>query len=243
MSMVVDEADVDLFGGASGSGSGSSSGNRGVKRGATDAMLPMGGSSAGGAGGMGGMRLPGKRKRGPLPLDVSYSRLLNTPPVSPAATPNPYIHHHQSPAPSETYPMPPLTPPPAAPPASSLTPPTPGAPLGIGLHHSSTMDLPPSHIPMGVARLGAPMYSTDLGPSSSTTTSSSIAPLNSNSMAPSPAVFTPPVGTLPPSPFPLPPGGDIVGGALPRPSSPPLSPAAQLPILQNGEDYHLNGGK
>ncbi|KAF2356407.1 von Willebrand factor type A [Trinorchestia longiramus] len=216
MSMVVDEADVDLpGGGAGGGGAGGTGGGRGTKRGATD----TGPSSMAGP----GLRPNVKRKRGPLPADACYSRLLFTPPSSPL----PYS--------GEAYP--PLVSTPPAPPPPPHTPPPP------------SMDIPP-HLPPSVVnpRLAPhpPSYDPHLlhpqPPPSllQPLTSASAALSGTNSMAPSPAVFTPPVGGGSVIASLAPPG--TVGGPCslpPSPASPHISPSNSS---TNGEELHLNGG-
>ena len=168
MSMVVDEADLDLLN-ASGGSAGGGAGGRGVKRSAPDSILPLGGGGP-------GLRPPGKRRRGPLPSDASYSRLLFTPPSSPY--------------PSDPFPAP-LSPIPPPPPPHTM---------------DAVPRLPYEHPP----------------------------PPPPNSMAPSPAVFTPPVGGVTPP--------AMLGG----PCSPPPSPAAiqmgPSTAPHNGDEHlHISG--
>ncbi|XP_018009540.1 integrator complex subunit 6 [Hyalella azteca] len=213
MSMVVDEADVDLpGGGASGGAGGSAGGGRGTKRGSSDPGPSM-------ASGGPGLRPTVKRKRGPLPSDACYSRLLFTPPNSPqhfggvdAAYPPPMVA--ATPPPSTQPP-----PPPPAPmdlPPSVVTPRLAPHPPGYDpLHHLHPTPPPTLHQPHGNANAAVP---------------------GTNNMAPSPTVFTPPVGGVM--------GGIAapVGGPCsppPSPASPHISPSNPQ---ANEEDMHLNGG-
>ncbi|KAA0193037.1 hypothetical protein HAZT_HAZT004906 [Hyalella azteca] len=212
MSMVVDEADVDLpGGGASGGAGGSAGGGRGTKRGSSDPGPSM-------ASGGPGLRPTVKRKRGPLPSDACYSRLLFTPPNSPqhfggvdAAYPPPMVA--ATPPPSTQPP-----PPPPAPmdlPPSVVTPRLAPHPPGYDpLHHLHPTPPPTLHQPHGNANAAVP---------------------GTNNMAPSPTVFTPPVGGVM--------GGIAapVGGPCsppPSPASPHISPSNPQ---ANEEDMHLNG--
>ncbi|KAK7082057.1 Integrator complex subunit 6 [Halocaridina rubra] len=97
MSMMVDEADVDLMGTSGGAGGGGRTSKRPVE------SQPIAGR-------------PNKRRRGPLPQDFILPRINKSPSSSTSSTPN------SSPCPSPSPPPSPITSPRSSPPGSPVAP-------------------------------------------------------------------------------------------------------------------------